>query len=375
MRNEPRPRIWMHCASLGEWEQGRPVLQALQQSLPHHATVLTFFSPSGYAAAGPDAADHVFYLPFDGRRNAARFLIAVAPAVGVLVKYEVWPGYAAAAARLRVPLVLVCARFRPGKGVLRRGAAALRQVYRSLTGIAVQDAESVAALAACGLQSIETGDARYDRVILRAAGPSRLPYRNPYPSSANVLVAGSTWPADEAVLRRCWNRHAAAYLILAPHETDEATLAAAEKGWGGGVVRWSAWDGHTPPRILMIDRVGFLFDFYRWGTIAFVGGGFARTGIHNVLEPAAHGLPVVFGPNHFAYSEAAGLLGAGGGAVAADPASLLSVLDDWLQNDVARTACGEAARRVVEQGGGAALRTARFILERAGLSSADIFDA
>ena len=313
---ESRPRIWVHCASLGEFEQGRPVIEQLRQRYPQYAIVLTFFSPSGYEVRkNYDGADHIFYLPTDTGRNAARFLNIVQPALCVFVKYELWYGYLKGIEERKIPAVLVSAIFNPRQGFFKWYGGLQRRMLRCFSHLFVQDGNSKALLQGLGITNVTvSGDTRFDRVIKAAGQQATLPQAAAFKQQHKLLIAGSTWAADEALLHKAlrllppdWK------LVLVPHEVHAGHIAEIAQLYGDALVKWSTWDGTpTNKRVLLVDKVGFLLQLYAYGDAAWIGGGFGSAGVHNVLEPAVYGMPCFYGPIYHQFREAIELIEKGG---------------------------------------------------------------
>ena len=313
-----RPRIWMHCASLGEFEQGRPVLEALRAKYPDHAFVLTFFSPSGYEVRKDYAgADHIFYLPVDTPGNAREFLDIVQPALCLFIKYELWYFYLSALAKRKVPSLLVSAIFSPRQGFFKWYGGLQRKMLGTFGHIFVQDNNSMELLAQIGITNVTvSGDTRFDRVIKAVAQVSESPVAAEFCRNHKVIVAGSTWKEDELLLREAlatleknWK------MILVPHEVHEGHLKEIEQLYGEDVVRWSDWQPGCSKRVLLVDQVGFLLQLYRYATVAWIGGAFGKAGVHNVLEAAAFGKPCFYGPVFHQFLEAQELVNKGGAIV------------------------------------------------------------
>ena len=303
-------RVWIHCASLGEYEQGRPVIEALRQS-PKTAElkiVLSFFSPSGYEITkNHSPADYVFYLPMDGRENAERLVRLVDPAWVLFVKYEFWYHYLHTLYREGIPVFLISAAFRPSQPFFAWYGGLFRKMLGFYRHIFLQDASSQKLLTGIGIRhTTVAGDTRYDRVVRIAAEAKTYPLIEAWQKQSPILIAGSTWPDDEKILAKAlpalpenWK------LIIAPHEIQEKRLRDIEHLFGEKMVRYSKLaDEPDAGRWLLMDNLGMLSGLYRYGTVAFIGGGFSKEGIHNILEPAVFGLPTAFGPYYKKFTEA-----------------------------------------------------------------------
>ncbi|GAB3320310.1 glycosyltransferase N-terminal domain-containing protein [Hymenobacter humi] len=304
------PRAWFHCASLGEFEQGRPLIEAYRQAHPDTKVVLTFFSPSGYEIRKNwPGADYIFYLPLDTRRNARAFLDAVRPQLAVFVKYEFWYHFLNETHRRGIPAVVVSAIFRPDQVFFKPWAGFFRQILTRFAHIFTQTEASAALLRGIGLTQVSVaGDTRFDTVVATAAAPPRsLPVVEAFVADgAPVLVVGSSWPEDlpalAPVIRRRQNE---LRVLVAPHEITETNLQLVEKAFPGQVVRYSQADASTvaQARVLLFDNIGLLSQLYRFGTYGYIGGAFGK-GLHNTLEAAAFGLPLFFGPTYAKFQEA-----------------------------------------------------------------------
>ncbi|HVZ56140.1 MAG TPA: glycosyltransferase N-terminal domain-containing protein [Chitinophagaceae bacterium] len=373
--------IWFHCASLGEFEQGRPVMEAMRSAFPGHRILLTFFSPSGYEVRKDyEGADWVSYLPLDSPGMAGRFLDVVHPELVVFIKYEFWYYYLAESARRKIPLLLVSAVFRPGQPFFRWYGALHRRMLACYSHVFVQDESSASLLASRGLGSACTvsGDTRFDRVAAIASRAIDIPSVESFLDGAPCLVAGSTWKQDEQVLREALAdpRLGQLRLILAPHQLGEDRLAGLEQTFPGAW-RYSSLvagprqpgDLRDPSRVLIIDNMGMLASLYRYGRICYVGGGFTRDGVHNVLEAAVYGRPVLMGPRYQKYREATGLIEAGGAAAIRQPEELTARLLGLLSGPEELARMEEASRRFVESGRGACERVMQYIQEKRLLTS------
>lgn len=351
------PSIWFHFASLGEFEQGRPVLEAMRKNRPDTPIIITFYSPSGYEIRkNTPLADHVFYLPEDTPANARLFIRAINPAVAVFTKYEYWPFYFRALASQRVPLYLISAIFRPGQIFFRPYGKFFRKTLACVTHFFTQNRESLDLLAQLGLTNATiAGDTRFDRVVTLPQTRKHIPRIEAFSTEGLRLVAGSTWPADEERLSLLHKQFPDWKIILAPHEIHEEHLRSIERLFPEAV-RFSALPERpieitAVPPVLLIDNIGLLSSLYGYGNIAYIGGGFGA-GIHNTLEAAAYGVPVIFGPNYTKFQEAKDLLARGGGFSIANTEELIAVFGR-LQSPLLREQTGNIAGRYVQEQAGA----------------------
>ena len=335
------PTVWIHAASLGEFEQGRPVIEAVRAQFPGWRIVLTFFSPSGYEIRkNYPHADLVCYLPADTRRNAADFLDIVRPDVAVFVKYEFWANYLFELKKRRIPVLLVSALFRETQPFFQWYGAFWRDMLGCFTRFFVQNKLSENLLESIGFQNVTVaGDTRVDRVLhLAAQAPENdvvAAFRKSPLTGETLplLIAGSTWPADEAMLTEVMrNGDPEGWKwVFAPHDPSAAAVARLRtlcpKDEAGEVLLYSQANASnaTQAPTLLIDNVGLLNTLYRYGHVAYIGGGLGK-GIHNTLEPAAFGLPVIFGPKYEKFEEARQFVARGGAFVVRNPAELTRVL-------------------------------------------------
>jgi 3-deoxy-D-manno-octulosonic-acid transferase len=358
----------MHAPSVGEGLQARPILELARAKSPSTQLAYTYFSPSARAFAESLDVDFRDVLPFDVASDMRAALNALAPAALVFSKLDVWPTLAREAARRGTPLGLVSATLASTSS--RRSSVAsalLRDAYARLDrvgAISAGDADRLVSLGVPAARVTVTGDTRYDQVWARAQRTDRdnalvAPLRGERPT----LVAGSTWPSDEARLLPAWvrvaGRHPRARLVIAPHEPDPAHLAPIE-AWAAGAGLRAARLGDPAALhadVVVVDRVGLLGDLYALADVAFVGGAFHAAGLHSVLEPAAFGAPVLFGPRHETSRDARLLLDADAAVVVGDASALEAGLARWFASADERAAAGAAARAVVHHGLGAAARS------------------
>ncbi len=300
----------MHCASLGEFEQGRPVLERLREKYDDAFIVLTFFSPSGYEVQKDwDGADFICYLPMDGPRTAKRFVRIVQPSLTLFVKYEFWHYYLKELSERKVTTVLVSGAFRKSQSFFKPWGRFFRKMLLRFSLLTVQDKQSLALLEKIGLRAELTGDTRYDRVAQIAETSKAFQLIELFRGGGKLIIAGSTWPEDEQMLRACLPHLPESWkLVLAPHEINEAHLQDIKNLFGDSCIFYSGFQSGTSAQVLVIDNIGMLSSLYRYGEIACIGGGYNRGGIHNVLEPAVFGLPVVIGPEYQKFTEAVAMV-------------------------------------------------------------------
>lgn len=346
---------WFHCASLGEFEQARPVLEALHEQSPQTPILLTFFSPSGFEIRYDyNRATEVWYLPLDTKANAQAFIEGVKPAKALFVKYEVWPHFFAALAERDIPLILFSAIFRPSQRYFQWYGGLFRSALQSCTAVFVQDKTSHALMESIGIGAVLAGDTRFDRVSDVASRASRIPMVEAFVGESWTIVAGSSWPKDEEWLAELKLQLPEGWkLIIAPHEIHETHLRSIEKHFPESM-RYSALRlGHAQEeQVLVVDNIGMLSQLYQYGHLALIGGGFGA-GIHNVLEAAVFGMPVVFGPNHKRFLEAVELLEFGGGHALTQSTTVPPRVQDWVNDPHARSQAGKAARDYVRNKTGA----------------------
>jgi 3-deoxy-D-manno-octulosonic-acid transferase len=307
---------WFHCASLGEFEQGRPVIEAFKEAMPDYLIFLTFFSPSGYEIRkNYPGADHVFYLPADYAGMAAKFVKTLSPDIVFFIKYEYWYNYLAVLKQRGIPTYMVSAIFRPSQIFFKWYGSWFRKQLNNLTWFFVQDEDSEKLLRKIGIGRVSvSGDTRFDRVSEIAKQENPVEGVDEFCKDSRVLLAGSTWPDDEKILLPFILENKTKFkFIIAPHEVYKERIDGLMSEVGPGGLRFSQ-AGETnirDARILVIDSIGILASLYRYAFISFVGGGFG-VGIHNILEPATFGVPMIFGPNYERSKEARDLIREGG---------------------------------------------------------------
>lgn len=385
---EPARPIWMHCASLGEFEQGRPLLEAFREQYPDTKILLTFFSPSGYEIQkNTPWADYVFYLPIDTPRNARRFLDNIQPKAAVFIKYEFWYFYLTGLKKRNIPTYLVSARFRPGQPFFKRYGTAFKKMLKCFTHIFVQDDRSLrlletlqihyphpitnTATSATAYPPITVaGDTRFDRVT-RAAEKDSTPDELKQLFKKPLLLAGSTWPQDHKLLKQLAQDCPQLQIVIAPHEIHPSTRQTLQRFfkplepvfYSDGKLQKHVTDKHKQKQTrtaevdfkqtLIIDRMGILSSVYRHATLCYIGGGFHKAGIHNVLEPAVYGKALLFGSHYHKSKEAEDLIHLEAAQCVTDYNSLLTAVNHWLKQTEEREKAEKTAKEYVHQHTGA----------------------
>ena len=344
-------RIWFHCASVGEFEQARPVIEGFRKLHPDFKIVLTFFSPSGFELRKDySGADYIFYLPADTKANAIRFINIINPELTVFVKYEFWKNYLEQLKKRNLKCILIAGIFRNDQFFFKWYGKSFQSVLTSFTKLLVQNQKSVELLKSIGInQCALVNDTRIDRVIDISNSPTSFPLIKKFFGSQKVLVAGSTWLADIHLLSKSysWLMSQNIKLIVVPHEISEKHISEINKKFANQTITESALNEQncTSSNILIIDSVGKLSSVYAYANVAYVGGGFGK-GIHNILEAAVYGIPVLFGPNHKKFNEATWLLEKKAAVEIKNADELLKVLQFLFQNENAGE-LGEKGREII----------------------------
>lgn len=346
LRRDAGRLVWFHAASLGEFEQGRPVMEKLRQREPDTKILLTFFSPSGYEIRKNYAgADYILYLPADSPRNAVRFIGAFRPDAAVFIKYEFWYHYLHELHKRGIPVYLISAVFRPEQIFFKKWGGPYRRMLAFFHRLYVQDEASVRLLHQIGMTNVQlTGDTRFDRVKQIAGAAQEIEKVALFCNGSPAVVCGSTWPPDEDMLMEYINSYAGNYKwIIAAHEIGEGHLKAIIGKCKRRIVRYSQEKADfTQAEVLLIDCIGLLSSVYRYGKIAYIGGGFGA-GIHNTLEAAVYGIPVIFGPRYQKFKEAVSLIREGGGFSIRQASELKNLLDSLIQTPVLAETAGKKA--------------------------------
>ena len=351
--------VWMHCASLGEYEQGLPVLTALKNNHPEYFYLVTFFSPSGYEVRkNHGIADLATYLPWDTKADVKRFIALVNPVMALLVKYEFWPNLIRELQRKEVPLYLIAGLFRQNQRFFKPWGNGQRKLLREFAHLFVQNEASLKLLQSIGVQQVSvSGDTRFDRV---GAAKQPLAFMDTFVGARKCIVAGSTWPEDEAILLEairhtpkdwCW--------LIAPHEMHEAKLNHLMARLPKGSLRYTQYEeeAFNGCPLLVLDTVGMLSRCYPYASLAYVGGGMGTSGLHNILEPAAEGVPIVIGKNYDTFPEAKDLIALGGVVSVATADACSKQLSILQENDALREEKGSTNKNYVRTNQGATAKT------------------
>lgn len=349
--------IWLHVASLGEFEQARPLIEEIKNSKPEYKILLTFFSPSGYEVRyNYPLADIVTYLPFDTKKNARRFLELTNPHMVIFIKYEFWYNYINEIYQRRIPVYLVSAIFRKNQSFFKKLRSPYRNMLSLYTHFFVQDDESHKLLQKHGIKNVTVaGDTRIDRVIEIQKQTVNLPIVEKFIDKGSIIfIAGSSWPADEDIFINYFNSHPNLKLIIAPHEIDESHLTEIEKKLSRPSQRYSGLTDTDTVNAdcMIIDCFGLLASVYRYADIGYIGGGFGD-GIHNLPEAAVYGIPVIFGPNFIKFREAHDLIATGGGFTIKNRAEFNKLMESFINEPELREKAGKEAKNYIFSNSGA----------------------
>ncbi len=352
--------IWMHCASLGEFEQGRPVLEEIKKKHPAYKILLTFFSPSGYEIRKDYVhADHVFYLPLDTQKNAKKFIKIVKPDIAIFVKYEFWFNYIQILHNRNILTYLISAKFRENQFFFQWYGKPALKLLKLYTSIFLQDEDSYKLLKNNGIHNILiAGDTRFDRVTQQQ--PKQLPIIEKFKGDQPLLVVGSSWKAEEQMLRDILRRNISLFknykIIIAPHEVDHQNVQRVKNLFTEilPTVLYSAFESKSSAQcqVLIIDKIGLLGDIYQYGQFSIIGGGFNH-GIHNILESSVYGAPSIFGPKYQNFKEANDLLNIAGAFTFSDVSGLEKILASLLSDAELLNSAQDVCKNYVMQHTGA----------------------
>lgn len=355
--------IWFHCASLGEYEQGLPVMQQIKTTYPNHKLVISFFSPSGYEIQKNNTfADATVYLPLDTKQNAKQFIAAVKPDLVFFVKYEFWPNYLIELKKQHIKTYLISAIFRPNQVFFKWYDPFYRQALQAFEYFFVQNESSKILLNSIGFTNVLiSGDTRFDRVASILTQNNTLDYIAEFTNNCITIVVGSSWPKDESIIVKYINNAPKnCKFIIAPHNIKTEQIANLKSQINKKIVLFSEKQGVDLSNfdVFIIDTIGLLTKIYSYADIAYVGGGFGNSGVHNILEPAAYGIPIVIGPNYNHFAEAIALVHQQGCISVNSEAALNDTFTNLISNADIRQEKGHICKTFVEMNKGA---TARII--------------
>lgn len=366
---DPKSRIvWLHAASLGEFEQGRPIIEALRKEHPEYKILVTFFSPSGYEIRKNYAgADYIFYLPLDTPRNVRRLLDIVHPEIVIFVKYEFWLNLLRELRRRQIRTYVVSAIFRRKSIFFRFYGGMWRNALESFDVMFVQNEESKQLLAELGFDNVMiAGDTRFDRVAEIAQQAKRIELVERFRGENPLFIAGSTWGPDEELLIPLMNANPGVRFVIAPHEMDQTRINHLISQTAGGAVRFTQCDEQTDfahTQLLILDTMGMLSSVYGYASWGYIGGGFG-VGIHNTLEAATFGLPIAFGPNYRKFKEACDLLSLGAAASINNYEELAAWFTPLRDEEPLRLAAGRSAKEYTQRHLGATRLILRTIFSK-----------
>jgi 3-deoxy-D-manno-octulosonic-acid transferase len=359
--------IWVHCASLGEFEQGRPVIEKIKKDNPSYKILLTFFSPSGYEVRkNYNGADGIFYLPVDGKNTANTFIEIVNPSLVIWVKYEYWYYYLTALQQKNIPVVLVSAIFRESQPFFKWYGGLWKKILQSFDKIFVQNELSISLLKSIEMHenAVVSGDTRFDRVIAIAENKNTLPEKLlQFCHNKKVIVAGSTWEEDEEELVHYARTHQQIKFIIAPHEIDEERLSGIKKMFKNAIYFSEFFKENADAQVIIIDNIGMLSSLYQLAHITYIGGGFNDSGIHNILEAAVYGKPIVFGPEYEKFSEAVDLVEKGGAFSIENALELEHMLDKLLGDEALLKNTADICKKYVYEKQGATNLIVQYLYE------------
>lgn len=359
--------FWFHCASLGEYEQGLPIFKQLRKENPDHKIVLTFFSPSGYEIRkNTDVADMVVYLPLDTKANAKRFIQLVNPELTIFVKYDIWPNYLNELKKNNLRAILISATFRKEQSYFRFYGRMMRNALRTFEHIFVQNENSKNLLHTINLNNVTVaGDTRYDRVSDQLLQDNTLPFIEQFKDGKLGVVIGSSWPEDESLFINYINRSESKNIkfIIAPHNIKSHQIENFIGQLNKKTVLFSEKDNKNLPEfdVFIVDTIGILSKIYSYADIAYVGGAMGSTGLHNILEPAAFGVPVIIGKNYKKFPEAFQMIDNGGVISIKNQQELYQILDKLIENPQKRKELGQLNALFIKKNKDAVIQIMKFI--------------
>ena len=361
--------VWFHCASLGEFEQGLPVFEGIKTKYPKHKIVLTFFSPSGYEIRKETPlADIVTYLPLDTKANAKRFLDLVHPELIVFVKYEIWPNYLFQIKKLQINAILISALFRKNQAFFKTSGKWMRPALFAFNHIFVQNTESKKLLNNIGYNNIsESGDTRFDRVSNQLSIDNNLEFIKTFKQDKLCVVAGSAWPEDEALLVNFINNdNSNTKYIIAPHNIKSAQISNLKNKLEKTFALYSEKNksDFSNTKVFIVDTIGLLTKIYNYADIAYVGGALGTTGLHNTLEPAVFGIPIIIGHNYQKFPEANAMIKKQGMFSISNQSELDAILKQLITDDIFRVRSGQINSNYITKNKGAVTHILAYLNKR-----------
>lgn len=357
-KNEKKAReirgcIWFHCASLGEFEMARPLIEKLKKEKPQTKILLTFFSPSGYEIRkNYELADLVIYIPADTKTNAYWFVDAFRPSLAIFVKYEIWLNILAELKKNKIKTILISAVFHPKQRFFKWYGKIFRGALSGMDKIYVQNESSYEILKKWNIHSVIAGDNRYDRVNENAKNAKPIETISKWKNNEKIIITGSSWQPEEELICSFANKNPSQKTIIVPHDISATHLKNIEMKLEVPIIRFSQLDKITNEKIILVDNIGLLSSLYQYSEIAIIGGGFSGR-LHNILEAATFGIPILFGPKHHRFQEAKEFIAAGAAFTFDNQHSLNENLNSLLANEEKRKKSGEAALTIVQKNIGA----------------------
>jgi 3-deoxy-D-manno-octulosonic-acid transferase len=350
--------IWFHAASLGEYEQGLPVIESIKEKYPTHKIIISFFSPSGYEVRKNNTlADATVYLPLDSKKNVSRFIQLVHPEIVFFIKYEFWPNYLNELKSQNIPTYLISGIFREKQVFFKWYGGFYRKALDAFTYFFVQNENSLQLLHQLGKENaIVSGDTRFDRVASILERDNTLDFIAEFKNGTTTIVAGSTWPNDEELLIEFINSNSTdTKYIIAPHNIKQDQIQQLKNSCTKKVVLYSEKEGKNLKDydVFIIDTIGILTKIYSYANIAYVGGGFGQPGVHNILEPATFGIPIVIGPNYSHFAEAIELVQIGGCISVNNLENFQAILNELISDSLVQKSKGNLSAQFVQKNKGA----------------------
>jgi 3-deoxy-D-manno-octulosonic-acid transferase len=350
--------IWFHAASLGEYEQGLPVIERIKEKYPTHKIIISFFSPSGYEVRKNNTlADATVYLPLDSKKNVSKFIQLVHPEIVFFIKYEFWPNYLNELKSQNIPTYLISGIFREKQAFFKWYGGFYRKALDAFTYFFVQNENSLQLLHQLGKENaIVSGDTRFDRVASILERDNTLDFIAEFKNGTTTIVAGSTWHKDEELLIDFINSNSTdTKYIIAPHNIKQDQIQQLKNSCAKKVVLYSEKEGKElkDNDVFIIDTIGILTKIYSYADIAYVGGGFGNPGVHNILEPATFGIPIVIGPNYSHFAEAIELVQIGGCISVNNPENFQAILNELISDSLVQKSKGNLSAQFVQKNKGA----------------------